>query len=97
MGREAKAKRPTGVVLPAADYWELRALIRDVEAVEMDAMKAAQHFGQQAQAAKLKADAKFKAMADAHGLDRSKTYGWNDATCELIETRTPTTGPETTK
>ena len=82
--RKSQAE-PVRVKLPEADYWRLRTAIRDVEAVQLDAMKAAQEFGRRSQEAQQKANAQLVALAKAHGFDPTKTYGWDDETLELIE------------
>jgi hypothetical protein len=84
MGREAKASQATRVKLEKSDYFELRAKIRDVEAVELDAMKAAQVFSQRRAAAVQVRNAVFESLAKQHGFDPTLEYGWDDATCELI-------------
>lgn len=79
------------VTLPPADYWELRARIRDVEAVELDARKAAEQFKAKTAAALAARQACFERLVTAHGLDGTTTYGWDDATCALIpDEETPT-------
>jgi len=88
MGREAKIKKAretARVMLPAVDYWKLRATIRDVEAIQKDAMEAAQRFGRSIHEAQQKASALLVELGKAHGFDATKVYGWDDATCELIE------------
>lgn len=78
------ARKSARVALPKAEYFQLRTAIRDVEAIELDAMKAAQSFHQQMAAAKARCNALFVELAKAHGFDASDTFGWDDATCELI-------------
>lgn len=92
MGREAKARKAKEVriSLDKADYFELRALVRDVEVVEFDALKAADAFKQKAAAAMARRDRKFEHLAKQHGFDPTRTYRWDDQTCELIDV-TPTT------
>jgi len=86
MGREAKARQAaeTRIVLERGDYFELRALIRDVEAIELDAMKAAQVYRDRREAARQRSQTKFEALAKQHGFDPTKSYRWDDAACELI-------------
>ena len=73
------------IKLDKADYFELRTLIRDCEAVELEAMKAMQVFTQRQQEAKQKCNLKFEALAKEHGFDISATYNWDDKTFELIK------------
>lgn len=72
------------ITLPKEDYYELRTVIRDCEAIELDAMKAAQEFMRQLQAAQQRRNAKFEALAKVHGFDRTLVYRWDDTTLELI-------------
>ncbi|HMF61518.1 MAG TPA: hypothetical protein VK595_14155 [Vicinamibacterales bacterium] len=71
------------VTIPKAEYFELRTALRDVEALELEAMKAAQEFGQRMTAAKERAAALFGQSAAAHGLSTG-SYLWDDTTCEII-------------
>jgi hypothetical protein len=84
MGRAARRKAATRVILPRADYFELRALLRDIEAVELDALKAAAAFKVKMQEARAKTAHKLAALAKAHGFNDQGTWGWDDATCALI-------------
>lgn len=86
MGREARARKAEAVrvTLDKADYFELRALIRDVEAVDFDALKAAQVFSQKRAAAVASRNQKFEALAQQHHFDPTLEYRWDDQTCALI-------------
>jgi len=88
MGKQARARKAneTRITLPKEDYYELRTRIRDVEAIQFDAMKAAQEFGRQIQEAHQRSQATFNALAKTHGFDPALNYRWEDATCELIVT-----------
>lgn len=70
--------------LSKEDYYELRTRIRDVEAVEFDAMKAAQEFNRLMVEATQRRNATFEALATRYALDAKATYRWDDANCELI-------------
>lgn len=86
MGRESRRKHTseTRYTLERGDYFELRSLIRDVEAIELDALKAAQHFARQQADAIAKRNAKFEALAKQYSFDPTLTYRWDDAKYELI-------------
>ena len=88
MGREPKATTPAEIriVLERGDYFELRTRVRDVEAVEFDALKAAQGFAKQRAEALAARERLFTALAQRHGFDATMTFRWDDATCALIAT-----------
>ena len=65
------------IVLAPADYWELRALMSDLDVAEAEAV---QRIG----AARQRRNVKFEALAEAHGFDPKLTYRWDDATCALV-------------
>jgi len=67
------------VVLDKGDYFELRTAIRDVEVVELDAMKAAQEFARQQKAAMAARTALLDRLAAQYGFDPALEYRWNDA------------------
>lgn len=70
--------------LERGDYFELRSRTRDVELVELEAMKAAQQFARQAMdAAKVKSDL-YEALAKKYEFDPKQTYAFEDATLELV-------------
>lgn len=77
-------------VLPRADYFELRALLRDVEVAEFDALKAVQAAQAKLGEVKARLVARFDALAAEHGFARDVVYGWDDQTCALI----PQDGPK---
>lgn len=87
MGRDAKRKAATlkKFTLEKADFFELRTLIRDVEAVELDALRAANAFKQRAAEAESARNRKVVALGTQYGFDPDATYRWDDATCTLIE------------
>jgi|SRR6185436_4221773 len=83
---EAKAEPcPSRVKLERGDYYELRTRIRDVEAVELDAKKAAEAFARRMTEAEQASNATFIKLAKQYGFCSQKTWGWDDATCELVE------------
>lgn len=93
MGREARqrirglrtpAPKAPRLALPAADYWKFRAHVNDVGAIEAEAAQAAAKFKQRIAGAAQRASDLFAQLGKAHGFDPLKTYGWDDATCELI-------------
>jgi hypothetical protein len=87
MGKEARASRlrqPPPIVLPKGDYYELRAKVRDIEAIELDMFKAAQRFREQIDAARKTFNDRLVAISTEHGFDPAGTYRWDDATCALI-------------
>lgn len=94
MGKEAKAKkaRETRFVLPKEDYFELRAVIRDCEAIELDAMKAAQRYANQQHEAQQRRNATYEALAKAHGFDPTLTYRFDDKALALVAVKMPAAG-----
>lgn len=80
MGREAKAKAAASIVLEPAEFWQLRARIRDTESAAADA-KAAINAALQQQ------NAYFDVLSKKYGFDPAVTYRWNDKTCTLIPTK----------
>lgn len=84
MSRQPDAAPAAGpVTLPKADYYELRTAIRDLEIIELDAVKAAQACAARAATARARLAALYDALSETHGLDATVTYRWDDATCTL--------------
>lgn len=85
-----KARKVTGqrTKLPPADYWQFRASLNELSAIELDASKAAAAFRQRVAAAEQQRRELFARLGKAHGFDPMKNYAWDDATCELIEIAT---------
>ncbi len=75
--------------LQKGDYFELRAIRRDIEAIELEAMRAAQSFHARVASAQQRVNAALTAAATKYGLDPAVTYTWDDATCELITAKEP--------
>lgn len=67
------------MTLAKADYYELRAAVLAIDAVELQALKAALAFGQEATATRAHATA----LALRHKVDLTASYDWDDATCSL--------------
>ena len=87
MGREARAQAaatPAPVILDKGDYFELRAAIRDVEAVELDLLKAQRVFDQRLTAAVRTRGEVFARLAQQYHFDPSLTYRWDDQARSLI-------------
>ena len=72
------------VVLERGDYFQLRTAIRDIEAIELDAMRTAMYYREQIAKAQQTRNAFFDAIAGRYGLDPAVTYRWDDATCTLF-------------
>jgi hypothetical protein len=72
------------IPIPPAEYWQFRALRSEVAVLELEAMRAAAEIRQRIAAAEAATRTVFERMGAAHGFDPTKTYGWNDETCELI-------------
>jgi hypothetical protein len=70
--------------LSKEDYYELRTRIRDVEAVELDALKATREFEKLHHEALQRRNTTFDEMTQRYDLDPKATYRWDDKTCELI-------------
>ena len=67
------------MTLAKADYYELRAAVLAIDAVELQALKAALAFGQQATETRARATT----LARTLQIDLTATYEWDDATCSL--------------
>jgi hypothetical protein len=80
---ETEARRDR-VKLPSGDYWQFRSSLNEVNAIELEAVKAAAAYRQRIAAAEQKTRELFARLGKAHGFDPQKHYGWDDATCELI-------------
>ncbi len=71
------------VTLTPADYWELRARLRDVEAVKLDLLKQrleGERRLSEARAAAGVCEARVRAKYALPDVE----FGWNDETLELI-------------
>lgn len=79
---------PARVPLAPADYWRLRAKIRDVEAEELELLKAQIEIGRRLQAARAGVAAVLKALEQQYP-DIPPCFGWNDDTLELIAQAPP--------
>lgn len=86
MKQSLRIKPRTRVKLAESEYFKFRALIHDVESVELQAMKAAQEFKQRAADAYAKAKAYFEQLGKTHGFDPSLSYGCSDETMEIFVT-----------
>lgn len=89
--RQAKQTPHKGkrIKLSGEDYWKFRASVNDVNAIHVEATKAAATFRQRIGAASEKTRALFAELGKAHGFDPLLHYAWNDETCELIEVQVP--------
>lgn len=91
MGRDervrvvSKLATPGRVRLPEAAFWKFRAAVNDVFAIEVEASQAVARFKARASDARDRTTVLFSELGKAHGFDPTKTYGWDDSTCELIE------------
>jgi len=69
--------------LDAGDYWKLRALLRDVHALRLEAQSLATRLAD----AETKARGCLDDLGKAHGFDTNyRTFTWHDDTCELDAT-----------
>jgi hypothetical protein len=75
----------TRIVLPEAEYYKFRALVRDVDGLLWEAERAAQQFKKRIAEAQARAREHFAALGQAHGFDPARKYGWNDETLEIFE------------
>lgn len=89
MAKKQKPVRGPRFKLSGEDYWKFRASINDVRSIELEATEAAAKFRQRVGEAHEKTRALFAQLGAAHGFDPAKNYGWDDATCELIEVAVP--------
>jgi hypothetical protein len=71
------------IALDAADYWKLRALIRDVDAAEHDLLSAEVRLRAAVALATKKRAAFYEEMATKYGFDANADYGWDDASLQL--------------
>ena len=76
----------TRIALDNAEFWELRARIRDVQAVELEALKAAEEFKKKAAESNAVLQKFWQGLATAHGFDLTKNYQLDDTTHELVAT-----------
>jgi hypothetical protein len=77
------------MTLEKGDYYELRALRRDVDAIELEAMRSAESIKTRITAAQQRVNEALTVAATKYGLDPAVTYTWDDATCELIASNGP--------
>lgn len=82
MGREARAKKAASVVLDPADFWQLRARIRDTEAATTEAKQAIA-------AALQRQNELFEQLSKKYGFDPAVVYRWDDNACTLIPEALP--------
>ena len=78
------------IVLPPAEYWQLRALIGDVHAAELDAIRIQAEAAKAVKAARQRANERLAAVAKAHGVKPADTWQWNDEQCSLTAAETMT-------
>lgn len=78
--------------LEAADYWELRSRIRDIESVEYDLLKERQAGLKRLEDARALCAAVLDRLSKKYTLPELMAFGWNDATHELTP-QTPPTPP----
>ena len=69
---------PRVVTLDKADYWELRAAIRDLELAQIEAR-------QKVALAGARQNAVLERLAEAHGFDGAKRWAFDDDACTLTE------------
>jgi hypothetical protein len=77
------------IKLEKGDFYELRALRRDVDAIELEAMRSAETIKARITVAHQRVNEALNLAVAKYGLDPAVTYTWDDATCELIASNGP--------
>lgn len=104
MGHAARARKAAEVrvMLDRGDYWELRAISRDIEALQFDLLKFRDAKNEEIRRALIRRNEFFDKLAKANGkIDVKMGYRFEDKTCTLIESgpavRADTTEPKAPK
>jgi hypothetical protein len=73
------------VALEAADFWQLRAFVKDVEAIELDFLRVRREFDLRLREAIERRDRVFANLQKKYGLRENGKYRCDDSTCALVE------------
>ena len=73
------------IELSPAEFWQLRALVRDVEALELEFVRLKEDLTRRAQEAVARRDDTLTALAAKYGFPPERRYQFHDATCSLHE------------
>jgi hypothetical protein len=71
------------ISLSPEDFWRLRALIRDVEGIQLQIMKAQAEFENRLRDAVSRRDSLLTVIGHKYSVERPGEYVLNDETCSL--------------
>jgi hypothetical protein len=81
---ENAAQIQRSVALSPEDFWRLRALIRDVEAIELEFAKMRSELETRIREAMNRRDKALAEIGQKYGMPGPGRYTFDDATCSLV-------------